>query len=304
VNALVLLAGLAALVSTAVSAAKALARRRTAEAAIAARLETLRPADHDAAVEGVLLGPTAGPQFLRVRFARTGLHVSRRMALLCGGLYGLGVLALVLSGRPLVGLVAAAAGAAGAAAALQFLAAVRAAALVRELPFLLDGVRQHLIVGSSLQLAVARSVEAAGPDVRLHFTPVVRRIDNGATVAESLAWLAERLQVAEIDMLSAAVQTNLRFGGPIAPALVNLVQILRDRARVTRELKAATAETRLSGLMLAGLPVVAIVGVAFMNPAYAAFLFQTPTGHSMLAFAFGFQAIGCLAMARIMRLDF
>ena len=69
-------------------------------------------------------------------------------------------------------------------------------------------------------------------------------------------------------------------------------------------LKAATAETRMSGWLLAAMPAVAIVGVTFLNPAYAHFLFETETGHTMLIFAFGFQAMGCVAMARVMKLDF
>lgn len=301
---LLILAGLAALAFTGVAVFRSAARSRAADATLATRLETLRPAVQDAEAAGVILGPNAGPRMLRTRFARAGTQVTRRTALVAVAVLASAVVALVLIDKPLIALALVVLAVAVAAGALEVAAARNMAAVVRDLPFLLDAVRQHLTVGSSLQQALIRSIDNAGPGLRRHFLPVSRRIQNGATVAEGLASLAERLRIPEIEMLSVTVQTNIRFGGAISPTLLNVAQILRDRSRVTRELRATTAETRLSGWVLAGLPVVAMLGVSFINPVYTAFLLETPTGHSMLGFAFGLQAVGCVVMARIMRLDF
>lgn len=301
---LTIMLGAVLMVAAIVAVVRRLARRRAHEATIAARLGALKSDDPDKAQAGVLLGPQAGPMILRVKFARAGLQISRPTGLAAVAMLLGATVAAVLLGHVLPAIVLPLAVVSGLLGFLELRAAMSMRALVRDLPPMLDGVRQHLTIGASLQQALTRSIEGSGTHVRRHFQAVARRIENGASVAESLAWLAERLQTPEIDMMSAAVQTNVRFGGPIGPALQNLVQILRDRARVIRELKAATAETRMSGWLLAGMPIAGIVGVSFLNPVYARFLFETQTGHTMLIFAFGFQAMGCVAMARVMKLDF
>ena len=78
---------------------------------------------------------------------------------------------------------------------------------------------------------------------------MIRRIDNGAPIPDAVTWLAARLEVPELHMLATAIETNFRYGGRMSVVLANLVQILRDRARVGRELKAATAEIRFSAIV-------------------------------------------------------
>jgi tight adherence protein B len=285
-------------------AALRVTRRRDRDATVERRLATLR--SPDAAAEGAKawLGPDSGPRFLRLRFARAGVQIGGRAA----GAATLAVLGaagvLTWLNQPLLAVGLAALAVAGAVAALDIMARRNMAALARELPFLLDSVRQHLTVGASLQQAVVRAVDDAGPEIQRAFTPMTRRIENGASLVEALGWLADRIELPELDMLLVAIQTNTRFGGSMSPTLLNLSAILRDQARVTRELKAATSETRLSGWFLAGLPVAALVLITLTNREYASFLTGTPTGHRMLAVAAVWQALGTFFMCRIMRLSF
>ncbi len=134
--------------------------------------------------------------------------------------------------------------------------------------------------------------------------PLLRRVQYGAPPGDSVAWLAERLDVIELHMLAAAIQTNARFGGRISTVLANLTQILRDRARVERELHSATAETRMSALVLGALPVVVAAFIGVTNPSYIAFFLDVPQGHKMIAIALGMEVAGVLIMRRIMRIDF
>ena len=300
---LILCAGMALFGVSAFAGGREALRAHGRREKVAARLEALQP-ESATTLRETLLGPEHGPPILRTQFARAGLEVTRKSAVAAVAATVLAVLATAWLQNALLAAGLLAVAAAAAWATLRHLAARNVAGLIRELPFMLDGVRQHLNVGASLQQALTRGVEQGGPEIGRFFLPVVRRMQNGATPSESLSWLAGRLAVPEIDMLALAVQSNLRFGGAISPVLANLAQILRDRARVARELRAATAETRFSGWILAGLPVLAMLFLAFGNPKYLAFLTSTPIGHTMLAFAFGFQAAGLVVMRRVLRLEF
>src|SRR3546814_1927492 len=67
---------------------------------------------------------------------------------------------------------------------------------------------------------------------------------------------SDLLRVPEISMLAAAIRTNMRYGGSISAVLLNLANILRERIRIKRELKAAISEAKISGRVLIVMPLV------------------------------------------------
>lgn len=187
---------------------------------------------------------------------------------------------------------------------LKRLAARRMAAFVDLLPHYLDSIRQLLTVGNSFQQSLVKSTEASGLPIQRYLLPAMRRIRNGAPVPEALETVAERIDMPELYMVVATVRTNARFGGSVGPTLAGLGNLLRSRARVIRELSAASAETRMSATILCALPPVAMALISVINFGYMKYLWETEAGRHLLMFGFGFQLLGMLTMRRIMRLDF
>jgi len=105
-------------------------------------------------------------------------------------------------------------------------------------------------------------------------------------------------------MFALAVQANIHYGGRLSNVLISLSQALRDRARVTRELRAATAETRVGSMVIGSLPVAAAILMTLLNPTYLPFFRDTADGHELLMVAIGLQVTGVLVMRRLLRLDF
>ncbi len=188
--------------------------------------------------------------------------------------------------------------------ALRIVAARRINALVDSLPFYFDAIRQMLMAGTALQQAIARASDNTQPSVQRYLGPMVRRIQNGAAVNESIGWLAARLDVAELHMFAVAVQANVQYGGRLSTVLANLTGALRDRGRVIRELRSATAETRVSAMLLGALPTAAGLLMGVFNPGYATFFLHDPVGHEMLAVAACLQLAAIGAMRRLMRIDY
>lgn len=175
---------------------------------------------------------------------------------------------------------------------------------ITDLPLLLDSVQQLLRVGHSLQQAMARSIEQAGLPVRRFLMPAVHRIHNGMAPADALQWAAGRIGLAELHMLAAAVRVNGRYGGSMSGILANLGAMLRHAARVERELKAATAEARYSGIVLMAMPLVIAAMMMVLNPDYLRFFIETAQGRRMAMLALLLQGTGMVLMRRLMRLAF
>ena len=302
-----LLAGCGLILLAALLASRQLRDQRQAGLALAARLGALQPT---AAPPPVAATPwlawltTRIPHFLQRGIARADLEITARAVLLYGG-----SLPLVTVIGWLIG------GASGAIAALAIglllpplyirqLAKRRMAAFVDLLPHFLDSIRQLLLVGNSFQQALTKSTENSRLPIQRYLQPAIRRIANGASVVDALDTVANRIDLAEFHMVVAAVRTNARFGGSIAPTLAGVVRLLRDRARVLRELSAASAETRMSAIILCALPPVALLLISLINYGYMRYLWETVAGRHLLLIGLGFQIVGMLTMRRLMRLNF
>jgi tight adherence protein B len=246
----------------------------------------------------------AAPDRMAPLLAQAQIDVTARALGMVGG----GLLLIALFALLAAGPVAALAVVAGVPMALvgwvRRRAQRRVEALIEALPHYIDAVRQMQAVGNSLAQALDRALADAPAVVRSYIAPVARRLELGAPVADAMQVLAERLRVPEISMLAAAIRTNMRYGGSISAVLLNLANILRERIRIKRELKAAISEAKISGWVLIVMPLVAMAVLVAMNPDYIGFFLRDPRGHRLAAIALVLQGMGMLVMRRVMRLAF
>lgn len=188
-----------------------------------------------------------------------------------------------------------------AVAVLEFRAQRRMRLLADSMLGFLERVRQLLSVGNSLSTALARAVDNSPAIVAQCLSPTIRRINNGTGVAESLERCATELDVYELHLLATAARTNLRFGGSMTAILKNIIENIRKRATVERELRADTTQIRSSAWVLALLPMLVASVVMMMNTDYARWFLVTTTGHKMIAYAVVSQLIGAWLMRLITR---
>jgi len=278
-------------------------RRRQQQ--VQARLQALRdsmPKATGAARSTVSALPV--PHFLRLWLTRADISPSPRSLVIAA----LAMVAIAVAMDWLAGPLAAAASLVvfvlAALYGLWRMSCRRLDAFVEALPFFLDALRQLLVVGNSVQQGLLKAAENTSPAMQRYLQPMIRRINNGAPIPESIEWLAQRLELAELYMLATAIETNFRYGGRISTVLANLIQILRDRARVERELKAVTAEIRFSAIVLGLMPVISAALIFLIKPNYMMFFVEAEQGHRLAAIAVGLQVIGLVIMRRIMRLEF
>jgi tight adherence protein B len=167
-----------------------------------------------------------------------------------------------------------------------------------------DRVRQLLVIGNSLSVALADAVQSSPPIVGEFFSPAIRRIANGAGVAESVSHLAEEIDLHEIRLFSAAVETNLRFGGSLTAILANLIDNIRRRAAVMREVRVSTSQIRASAWVLGLLPMIVASIVMVQSPEYARWFIDEPVGHQLLVYCAVSQILGAIMMRGIVRTSY
>jgi len=219
-------------------------------------------------------------------------------ALVAGaGRDGLGAGALALT--------AGAAFAAGAGAPLLYLrrrAAARLRAFEAQLPDALDLIARGLRAGHPVNVAMASVAREYADPLGGEFAAVVDEMTYGLDLREALANLARRVDVPDLRYVVVAIGIQHETGGNLAQVLHGLTSIMRARMRLHAKVRALTAEARLSGKMLAAMPLLFAGLVLAGNPDFYAGVVDDPLFMPILGGAFALEVAGILIMRRLTRL--
>jgi tight adherence protein B len=157
--------------------------------------------------------------------------------------------------------------------------------------------------GYSLAQALDVVANKASPPVNQEFDRVVKEVNLGAGVEESLGRMVRRTESADLDMVATAIAINRKIGGNLSEILESISETIRDRVRIKGEMSAMTAQARGSGYMITALPIVLAVFMYFVTPQYFAPMLGSPIGIGMLIGAGFFMFLGQLIMGRIATVD-
>ncbi|MBM7855622.1 tight adherence protein B [Desulfohalotomaculum tongense] len=141
------------------------------------------------------------------------------------------------------------------------------------------------------------------PDpIRKEFSRTFREINLGTTTEEALQNMARRIKSEDLDLVITAVLIQRQVGGNLAEVLDNIAETIRERIRIKREVKTLTAQGRISGVVIAVLPVLLAAFMFIANPSYIMELFTNQIGLIMLAAAITGEIIGMLLIKKIVNI--
>jgi len=104
-------------------------------------------------------------------------------------------------------------------------------------------------------------------------------------------------------MVVTTILVQRTTGGNLSEVLDNVAETIRERERLQGEIRALTAQQRLTGLILSIYPV--MLGLLFfaLAPSLMKVLVTEEAGRVLLAVAIFLQVMGMLTIRRILRLD-
>ena len=165
---------------------------------------------------------------------------------------------------------------------LSVRAARRQAKFEEQLPSTLQLLSGALQAGHSLQQAVDTVVHEAGDPIASEFQRVLTEARLGRPLEEALEAMAKRTRSVDFDWTVMAIRLQRQVGGNLAEVLSTVAQTIRDRYTLKRQIKALSAEGRLSSIILSVLPVLLFAGLLILNPLFLRPLFTTTMGLMMM----------------------
>ncbi len=124
----------------------------------------------------------------------------------------------------------------------------------------------------------------------------------GLRINETLDNMNERIDSLDLRFFTTAVAINSEVGGNFAEILDKLAETIRERIKIRRQLRVHTAQGRLSGYILAVMPIATFFLMDIMIPGYQKTLLEDDVGFKILILAAIMQVIGFLVIRRIINI--
>lgn len=125
----------------------------------------------------------------------------------------------------------------------------------------------------------------------------------GVDITDALDGIGKRMDSEDFDWIVMAIRIQREVGGNLAEILHTVADTLREREYLRRQVKALSAEGRLSGYILVGLPPLIGAYMMLVNPEYIGVLFSTVPGFILLGVAVFFLCLGSFAMNKVAKVE-
>jgi tight adherence protein B len=121
----------------------------------------------------------------------------------------------------------------------------------------------------------------------------------GVDITDALDSVGERMSSEDFQWIVMAIRIQREVGGNLAEILHTVADTLREREYLRRQVRALSAEGRLSGYILTALPPGLLLYMMVANPAYVQPLYTTTVGFILLGAALVLLTLGGFAMKKL-----
>ena len=130
----------------------------------------------------------------------------------------------------------------------------------------LEDFHRMVRYGIAANQALNSITAAAQEPVKTSLRNIVLEMEFGVPIGNAVDREARRVRISELSMLAAVVTTQSSTGGNLSESIANLAATLRERLDNRSRMKASTAESRITMIILAFVPFAGIGLQAFMQP--------------------------------------
>ncbi|MEX2588190.1 MAG: type II secretion system F family protein [Actinomycetota bacterium] len=168
----------------------------------------------------------------------------------------------------------------------------RSARIVNQLPGALGLQAGALRAGQSLPKSLRIVADETNSPLGDDLQQMLREVDLGRPLDRALEELSARIGSRDLDLWVTSMLVHRQTGGNLAQVIDALAQQVAQRIRLRREIKAMTAQGRLSGIVVALAPLVFFVVLSAGSREEMEFLYTTPVGWALLGTGLALNGAG------------
>lgn len=188
---------------------------------------------------------------------------------------------------------------------LQYLINKRFLEFSKQFPDALNLMASSLRAGHPLFYAIDIVTSEMPKPISDVFATAQKDISLGVDTKEAFSSMTKAVPKSiDLRFFITAVLIQKEVGGNLAELLDSLSSTIRERFKLMGQLRVQTAQTRLSGMVIAVVPLLVLLVVFFMNPDYIKPLFTTNDRKIAFYSAIGLSILGFLSIKKISDIEF
>jgi len=187
--------------------------------------------------------------------------------------------------------------------AVSWLRTRRSKHFEKQLPDALLLVSGAMRAGASLTVAMEGMVKEQRPPLSQEFELMLREQRLGVDFDTALRNMEARLPMPDFVMVVSGMRISREVGGNLADILETLADTLRRKHQMEGKIEALTAQGKMQGIVMTGLPLFLMLILTKMEPEAMAPLYDTWYGWATLAVVAVLLSIGYLAIRKITTID-
>jgi tight adherence protein B len=176
----------------------------------------------------------------------------------------------------------------------------RETALVSQLPDAVDMISRGLRAGQGLDAALQEVARSFPAPVGTELKRIYEEMTMGMSFESAVRGFEMRFhRVTDVRMLCAALLIQRETGGNLTTILDNIAHTIRERFTFFRQVRALSAEGRLSATILGSLPILFCIIIWIVRPEHIRLLFTDPAGKKLIMLVIVLELAGFLVMFRL-----
>jgi len=158
-----------------------------------------------------------------------------------------------------------------------------------------------LRAGLSLSQAIGYAAGEVGSPLAERLRTAADRIELGTPLDEALGMFADEVGGRDVRLVNGVLSLHRRTGGDLPRVLDQVGITLRERRASIREIRALTAQARLSGAILGFLPIAFFLFLAVTSRKDIEAAFTTPAGLAAMIVGLAMQGCAFLWIRQLLR---
>lgn len=172
-------------------------------------------------------------------------------------------------------------------------------AFAAQMPDAMELVARALRAGHSLASGLHVVAEEMPAPISKEFARVYEEQNLGIQLEDAMNNMLRRVPNLDLKFFVTSVMIQKQTGGDLAEILDRIGYIIRERYKILGQVKALSAEGRLSGVVLIALPIGLFLMMLYLKPDYISMLWTEPAGIKMSIAAMVLMIVGAFVIKKI-----
>lgn len=180
----------------------------------------------------------------------------------------------------------------------------RAKEFGNQLPDMLSMLVGSLRAGYGLLHAISVVEDEMPTPIGPEFGRVLKETALGFSIGDALDRLVDRVQNDDLALIVTAIHIQNEVGGSLAEVLETITKTIRERIQLKGEVRALTAQARITGSVLTGLPFLVGTVLMLLNPEYVMEIFKPGWPLLIPASAVVMVILGNILMRKLTQIEY